>query len=148
MSEQKKQAHEAGMAGPPDLADVNKSLQVEADAEPELEAASSSVEDRLLSLEASMAFVKKRIGLPRMMTPEEVSAAADASAEEDELKAKVAAEKELRRYIKRSNLKDPKQPGGFRADLSEAQKARARELLKALGRKRIEWDLELLPDHI
>lgn len=51
---------------------------------------------------------------------------------------KIALEKELRQYVKRA--------GGFRRGLSKKHQARARDILKLLGRKGISWDLSLKPD--
>lgn len=45
---------------------------------------------------------------------------------------KVALERELRRYVKRT--------GKFRKDLSDSGKARAKDILKKLDRKEVSWD--------
>ncbi|MCK5605433.1 hypothetical protein KAR91_26310 [Candidatus Pacearchaeota archaeon] len=148
MSEAQEQAHKTGDGGPPDLADLNaKQAEANADDTAMLDTP-NTVEERLLALEADMAEMKTRTGLPRAMTPEEASAHAERMAEADELKAKITAEKELRKYVKRGNPKHSSKPGGFRKDLSAPQIARAKELMKMLDRKKPEWDLELLPDHV
>lgn len=48
----------------------------------------------------------------------------------------VSCEKELRKYVKRN--------GGFCKDISNADKKRARQLLKLLGRTKPEWDKNII----
>lgn len=53
---------------------------------------------------------------------------------------KRALEAELRAYIKSDGT-------GFIKDLSEEKKARAKNLMKQLGRKKMEYDLDILDKH-
>jgi len=50
----------------------------------------------------------------------------------------VACERELRGYIKRDG-------SGFRKDISEAGKNRAKQMLKLLKRKELVWDENIIP---
>lgn len=52
-------------------------------------------------------------------------------------KGNAALEAEFRRYVKRD--------GGFRKGLPEKQKKIAKQLMKKLGREKLEWDLDILP---
>ena len=57
----------------------------------------------------------------------------------------VNIEKEIRRYVRCG----PKDNGGFRKDLSEADKKRCKELLKQLGRTALKMDESIVvPGHI
>lgn len=49
----------------------------------------------------------------------------------------VSCERELRKYVRRD--------GGFRKGISEADKKRAKEMLKLLGRTKLEWDENIIP---
>lgn len=49
----------------------------------------------------------------------------------------VSCERELRKYVRRD--------GGFRKDLSEESKKRAKQMLKMLGRKKLEWNENIIP---
>lgn len=49
----------------------------------------------------------------------------------------VSCERELRKYVRRD--------GGFRKDLPEESKKRAKQILKLLGRKKLEWDEQIIP---
>ena len=62
-----------------------------------------------------------------------------------------AAERELRRYIKNAGVmrkdldgKLRRMPGGFRKNLSEEKKERAKKLMGILGREKLEWDESIL----
>jgi len=104
-----------------------------------------SVEQRLIALETELVQLKQRLGVAKLPTVEEISSMQDIKAEEDSLAARVAAEKVLRKYIKRSNPKKPNEPGGFRKGLTPAEIAYAKSIMKALDRKEPEYDLELIP---
>ena len=153
-TEEKIKAHEEGSAGPPELADVEKKTKKKVKKKSKKEMGSligetsptfsvgkpMSLEDRLLAIEASIADLKTKVGLPRMMTDEEISAARARQEQLDEHDKLVAAEREFRMNVKRG--------GGYRKGLSEAEKKRANELRSTLKRKALAWDLELIPAHV
>ncbi len=56
---------------------------------------------------------------------------------EELVETQISCEKELRKFVKRF--------GGFRKGVSEADKARAHQMLKLLGRKELRWDKSLIP---
>ena len=146
----KQQSEKSGKGGPPTLSNIQEKEKVEEEAAetevPEVPKGKLTIDDRVKNLEVGFVRLarqlEEKIGLSRPLTPEEASDAAERSAQDSELKQKVAAEREVRKYIKRD--------GGYRKDLSKAQKTRAKELLIALDRppKQIrepKYDLTLIP---
>lgn len=147
-----KQSHEDNPnAGPPDLHELTKTSEQPAEevAQPAVPRSKLNLADRVHNLEIQFEdlriLLEKRIGLDRPLTPAEASAAAERSAEEEERVQMVAAERDLRKYIRRGVDDDDKDTGGFRKGLSPEDMRRARLLMKGLGRKKPVWDLELIP---
>ena len=145
-----RQSHEENeSAGPPDANEVEMTETPNVDGEqagalveleetPEPLEGRLTLEDRIHNLEVKVEALETRVGTHRPMTPEEASDAAKLSAEQQRHKQRVAAERELRRYIKRDGK-------GLVKGLSVIQKARAKELLQMLGRKKLTFDLSLIP---
>lgn len=82
-------------------------------------------------------------GIPDVLSPPEAipgdipeEKTAPTVSGEDKAAAKIALERELRRYVKRT--------GDFRKGLSSKAKDEARRLLKRLGRTQPAWDRSIL----
>ncbi len=141
--EDRQQALKDGVSGPPELADVNKNAGDVHDEIVAMAGGPLSLDDRISALEADMVEVKQHLpGVGRPLTDEEVQAIAERNAQNDEHKQAVAAEREIRRFVRRD--------GGFRAGLQPQQIARAKELLSQAGRpvkgkEKPKWDLILIP---
>lgn len=83
----------------------------------------------------------KKLGLeiPKRVTVKQLQEIIEtvAPAEPEPAVDLVSCERELRKYVKCD--------GGFRKDISDADKKRAKEILKLLGRTKLEWDDKILP---
>lgn len=56
----------------------------------------------------------------------------------------IALERELRRYVKKGDPKNPNKPGGYRKGITEEGKKKAQNIMKRLGRKELKWNFNLV----